>query len=263
MFATDSVYLNIILLSVTLMFVTWLTHLVVERIISQEALQKFYATSSVIFQVLGSVAGIMQAFVVVSFWNDFQDATNSAHQEVENITVTYRNISLLTDSPQKAALMVSFKDYVVSLITEEVAGHAKGSGMNESTQRTQENFWDAMKQQSPRIQTPADQVVYQAIVTDANNAAKLRQHRISVVTSSDATLLWVVLIASALLVMLVMGMLSMGQKGRLYYLQSFALAFIFSLMIAVSLDYSKPYEGTTTISKDIYEELLFQARRVP
>ena len=58
-------------------------------------------------------------------------------------------------------------------------------------------------------------------------------------------------------------MLSMGQKGRLYYLQSFALAFIFSLMIAVSLDYSKPYEGTTTISKDIYDALLVRARNLP
>jgi hypothetical protein len=263
MISTNSVYLNIFFLTLSLMFVTWLTHKMVEHIITKETLQKFYATSSVIFQVLGSVAGIMQAFVVVSFWNDFQDATNSAHHEVENVTVTYRNISLLTDSPQKAVVMTSFKNYVVSLVTEEVTGHAKGLGLNDSTQRYQEDLWQSLKQLAPAIQSLGDQAIYQALVADANNAAKLRQHRVSAVMSSDATLLWVVLIGSALLVMLVMGMLSMGQKGRLYYLQSFALAFIFSLMIAVSLDYSKPYEGTTTISKDIYEALLVRARNLP
>lgn len=259
MLLTDSVYLNIVILTAGLLFVTWISHSLVERFIDPKALQKFYSTSSVIFQVVGSIAGIMQAFVVVSFWNDFQDVSNSAHQEVENITVTYRNISLLQDSQEKEKLLTDFKAYVVSVIKDEVTGHADGKTLNAKTQRYQNTYWDSLKKLSPKIQSPSDQVIYQSILTDSNAAAKLRQHRMNSVASSEAGLLWVVLIASALIVMLVMGTLSVGQKGRVYFFLCSVMAFIFSLMIAVSMDYSRPYEGTATISKSIYEELLIQA----
>lgn len=259
MFHTSySVYLNIVLLACGLMLVTWVSHQLVERLIDKEVLQKFYSTSSVIFQVLGSIAGIMQAFVVVSFWNDFQDVSNSAHQEVETISVTYRNISLLNDSPQKVVLMNDFKNYVFSLIKDEVAGHEKGHIINTKTQGFQNAFWDSLQKLAPTIRTPGEQAIFQSLIQDANASAKLRQHRLNGLSASDASLLWVVLITSAFIVMSVMGTLSVGQKGRIYYLQCFAMASIFSLMIAVSLDYSKPYEGTATISKSIYDAILKQ-----
>lgn len=256
----QSFFLNVVILLLGLMCVTWISHWLVDRLIDKETLQKFYSTSSVIFQVLGSIAGILQAFVVVSFWNDFQDVSNSAHQEVENITVTYRNITLLQDSPEKTVLMMRFKDYVASMVKDEVTGHANGEIVNVTTQNRQNEFWTALQKLAPTIRTPGDQVIFQSIVADANAAAKLRQHRLIGLVSSGATLLWVVLIGSSLLVMAIMGILSTGQKGRVYFLQCFGLAFIFAMMISISLDYSMPYEGTMTISRNIYDELFAQFR---
>ncbi len=255
MFPTSSLYINLTCLVVALMLVTWLSHFMIHRLIKSDRLEKFYIVSSVMFQVLGSIAGIMQAFVVVSFWNSYQDAVNSAHQEVENLTVTYRNITLLDDSPAKKALLIVYSEYVESIIRDEIPGHGQGHSANRITQKAIDNVWASLKKITPEINTHSQQAIFQAILADANSAAKLRQHRVNGINSADSNLLWVVLIASALLVMLMMGAMNIGQREGIYYLLSFSLAFIFALMITVSLDYASPYEGSITISDGAYGAL--------
>lgn len=254
---------NFAALVIGLMFVAWISHFLVQKIISKTRLDKFYAASSVMFQVLGSIAGVMQAFVVVSFWNDYQDTANATHQEVENLTVTYRNITLLTDSATKAELLAKYIMYVRSVVKEEIPGHSQGSGANRVTQQSMDAFWDTLQKLAPEINTQSQQIVFQAIISDANAAAKLRQHRVNGLDSSDADLLWIVLIASSLLVMIIMGTLNIGQKEGLYYLLSFSLACIFSLMITVSYDYSRPYQGSITISNRAYLSLIESLATVP
>jgi hypothetical protein len=254
---------NFAALVIGLMFVAWISHYLVQKVISKTRLDKFYSASSVMFQVLGSIAGVMQAFVVVSFWNDYQDTANSTHQEVENLTVTYRNITLLADGVAKEDLLTKYIIYVRSVVKEELPGHSQGSGANPSTQQSMNAFWDALQKLAPEINTQSQQVIFQAIIADANAAAKLRQHRINGLNSSDADLLWIVLIASSLLVMVIMGTLNIGQKEGLYYLLSFSLACIFSLMITVSYDYSRPYQGTIILSNSAYLALIESLTKVP
>ncbi len=260
---TSSFFANLAILVIVLMFVSWVSHYLVQKVISKSRLDKFYSASSVMLQVLGSIAGVMQAFVVVSFWNDYQDAANSTHQEVENLTVTYRNITLLKDSDTKNILLQSYVTYLNSVVMDEIPGHSHGQGSDTRTQLAIDNFWNALQKLAQEINTDSQRIVLQAIIMDANAAAKLRQHRVNGINSSDANLLWVVLIVSALLVMIVMGTLNIGQKEAIYYLLSFALACIFSLMITVSYDYSTPYEGTITVSNHAYISLIHSLPRIP
>ena len=252
MFLTHSLLLNVILLTIGLTLVGCLSHYAVHRLISLPALERRSGVSSVMFQVLGSIAGIMQAFVVVGFWNSYQDKVNSAHQEVENLTVTYRNLVILPETPSKQELITRYKEYVVSILAHELPGHGRGLGSDKRTQDAMDHLWVALRQLAKEIQSPGQAEVFGVILTDANAAAKLRQHRVNGINSADSSLLWIVLIASSLLVMAVMGTVNIGQRERLYYVLTLSLAFMFSMMIAVANDYSTPYEGTITISDKAY-----------
>ena len=256
MFLTQSLFFNIIILNAGLALVGWLSHYAAHRFISLSALERHYSVSAVMFQVLGSIAGIMQAFVVVGFWNSYQDTVNSAHQEVENLTVTYRNLVLLPESPTRTEVIDRYKQYVVSILADELPGHGRGKGPNTTTQTTMDQFWESLRDLATIIASPGEQALFQVILTDANAAAKLRQHRVNGINSADSNLLWVVLIASSLLVMVAMGTVNIGRREKLYYLLTLSLAFMFSMMIAVANDYSTPYEGTITISDNAYGVLV-------
>lgn len=253
---THSLFINIALLTAALTFVGWLSHYLAHRVISLSALERHYGVSAVMFQVLGSIAGIMQAFVVVGFWNSYQDTVNSAHQEVENLTVTYRNLVMLPDSPSRGEVIDRYSKYVVSILEHELPGHGRGQGANRLTQTSMDEFWESLGKLANEIKLPGQQSVFQAVVSDANAAAKLRQHRVNGINSTDSDLLWVVLIASSLIVMVIMGCVNIGQRDTLYYLLTLALAFMFSLMIAVANDYSTPYQGSITISDKAYGVIL-------
>ena len=252
MFLTQSLFINIAILTAGLTLVGWLSHYAAHRLISLSALERRYGVSSVMFQVLGSIAGIMQAFVVVGFWNSYQDTVNSAHQEVENLTVTYRNLALLPDTPSKQEVITRYKRYVVSILADELPGHGRGAGSNAQTQEAMDQFWESLRDIGAEIQSPGQASLFGVILTDANAAAKLRQHRVNGINSADSNLLWIVLIASSLLVMAAMGTVNIGERESLYYVLTLSLAFMFSMMIAVANDYSTPYEGTITISDNAY-----------
>jgi len=256
MFLTESLFINIAILTAGLTLVGWLSHYAAHRLISLSALERRYGVSSVMFQVLGSIAGIMQAFVVVGFWNSYQDTVNSAHQEVENLTVTYRNLVMLPETPSQKKVIEHYKQYVVSILADELPGHGRGEGANMTTQAAMDQFWESLRQLAAEVQSPGQASVFGVILTDANAAAKLRQHRVNGINSADSNLLWVVLIASSLLVMAAMGTVNIGQRESLYYLLTLSLAFMFSMMIAVANDYSTPYEGTITISDNAYGVLV-------
>jgi len=256
MFLTQSLFINIAILTAGLTLVGWLSHYAAHRLISLSALERRYGVSSVMFQVLGSIAGIMQAFVVVGFWNSYQDTVNSAHQEVENLTVTYRNLVMLPETPSQQKVIEDYKQYVVSILADELPGHGRGAGANTVTQAAMDQFWESLRQLAAEIQTPGQAAVFGVILTDANAAAKLRQHRVNGINSADSNLLWVVLIASSLLVMAAMGTVNIGERESLYYVLTLSLAFMFSMMIAVANDYSTPYEGTITISDNAYGVLV-------
>ena len=102
------------------------------------------SVSAVMFQVLGSIGGIMQAFVVVGVWHSNRDTVNSAHQEVENLTVTYRNLILLPESPARAQVIDRYKQYVVSLVADELPDHGFGKGPNTTTQTTVCQFLESL-----------------------------------------------------------------------------------------------------------------------
>jgi hypothetical protein len=252
MFLTQSLFLNVILLTAGLTLVGCLSHYAAHRLISLSALERRYGVSSVMFQVLGSIAGIMQAFVVVGFWNSYQDTVNSAHQEVENLTVTYRNLLILPETPSKEELITRYKEYVVSILSHELPGHGRGVGSDKRTQDAMDQLWIALRQLAKEIQSPGQAEVFGVILTDANAAAKLRQHRVNGINSADSSLLWIVLIASSLLVMAVMGTVNIGKRETIYYVLTLSLAFMFSMMIAVANDYSTPYQGAITISDHAY-----------
>lgn len=256
MILSHNLFVNVIILTTGLALVAGVSHFAVHRLVSLPALERRYGVSSVMFQVLGSIAGIMQAFVVVGFWNSYQDTVNSAHQEVENLTVTYRNLVLMPETPSREETIVRFKEYVVSILADELPGHGIGAGSNKSTQIAMDNFWSALHKLAPEIQTPGQHAVYQVVLADANTAAKLRQHRVNGINSADSDLLWVVLIASSLLVMVATGTVNIGQRESLYYVLTLSLAFMFSLMIAVAADYSSPYQGAITISDNAYGVLV-------
>lgn len=256
MFLTQSLFINIAILTAGLTLVGWVSHYAAHRLISLSALERRYGVSAVMFQVLGSIAGIMQAFVVVGFWNSYQDTVNSAHQEVENLTVTYRNLEMLPDSPLKKKVIGHYKQYVVSILADELPGHGRGEGVNTTTQAAMDQFWGSLREVAVEIQSPGQASVFGVILTDANAAAKLRQHRVNGINSADSSLLWVVLIASSLLVMATMGTVNIGERESLYYVLTLSLAFMFSMMIAIANDYSTPYEGTITISDNAYGVLV-------
>ena len=188
MFLTQSLFFNIIILTAGLALVGWLSHYAAHRFISLSALERHYSVSAVMFQVLGSIAGIMQAFVVVGFWNSYQDTVNSAHQEVENLTVTYRNLVLLPESPTRTEVIDRYKQYVVSILADELPGHGRGKGPNTTTQTTMDQFWESLRDLATIIASPGEQALFQVILTDANAAAKLRQHRVNGINSADSNL---------------------------------------------------------------------------
>ena len=252
MFLTQSLFINIAILTAVLTLVGWLSHYAAHRLITLSALERRYGVSSVMFQVLGSIAGIMQAFVVVGFWNSYQDTVNSAHQEVENLTVTYRNLAMLPETPVRKEVIDHYKQYVVSILADELPGHGRGAGANTTTQAAMDQFWESLRKLAAEIQSPGQAAVFGVILTDAHSAAKLRQHRVNGINSADSNLLWIVLIASSLLVMTTMGTVNIGERDPLYYVLTLSMAFMFSMMIAIANDYSTPYEGTITISDNAY-----------
>ena len=165
----------------------------VRRRVALEQLQEQHDVAAACFAVLGSLYGIVLAFVLVSSWERFEAARQDVQREVDALSDVYRHTQALPE-PTRANLQQLILAYAHSVIDSEWPAMATGERSPE-TQRIFGAMWATL------LATPAsDQVaVFQNTLSRMDDFSDARRGRLRYIRVGMPTVVWVFLVAAGII----------------------------------------------------------------
>ena len=205
-----------------------------------------------IFNKAGAIIGIIIAFVVVILWQEYNKSKDNALKEGTEALELYQDLGLYPDQKQAAKPIKSLLQFTKLVIEDEYPAMA-----DMRTSQAAEQVWNSLRKELYAItpQNPREQILYSKIIRDFETLSRLRQIRLLDMESSLPGIVWVVLIAGAIIIILfsiLLGTEKLWLHIVLTAMMAMTLANAFYLII--ELDY--PFMGHLCAKPVSYIEML-------
>ena len=215
-----------------------------------------HEVASTIFNMVGVLYAVLLAFVVVQVWetgNEAQDYTQAEASDASQIYFTARALP----QPQRGQLTHLARAYVRTVADREWPLMAHGRTSPQAVADV------ARMRVSILAYHPTDyrgQILMSQTLDSINQLVDARRNRTSRATSPVPTIMWIGLIAGA--VITVGFTLSFGY-GRLVHqiLMCSAVAALLAFILWLVYEMGHPYSGPTGIGPDAFREVLDKFRR--
>lgn len=214
--------------------------MVVRRRVPLERLQEQHDVASACFAVLGSLYGIVLAFVLVSSWERFEAARQDVQREVDALSDVYRHAQALPE-PTRTDLERLIVEYAHSVIDSEWASMAAGERSPE-TQRIFGAMWTTL------LATPAsDQVsVFQNTLSRMDDFSDARRGRLRYLRGGMPGVVWFFLVAAG--VITVAFSYFFGLRSLIpHMLMTAALAGTMAFTLLLIAELQRPFGGNVSL----------------
>jgi hypothetical protein len=188
--------------------------------------------------VLGTTYAVIIGFMLFASWADFRVADQNAEVEATCLISLYWAASGLPDD-ERIEIQHLAENYAHIMINEEWPAMARNTVAHEASDTVQQ-FWAIAAKQ--RDLTVTQQASLQQTMQEISNIAEHRRIRQLQSQSTLPTVLWLVLIAGAVLT-LVSACLFGSQNPRMHILQVVTLALLLSLALIAVGDVNRPFRG--------------------
>jgi uncharacterized membrane protein YraQ (UPF0718 family) len=205
-----------------------------------------------IFNKAGALVGIMIAFVVVILWQEYNKSRDNALKEGTEALELYRDLILYPDQEQAAGAIKSLGQFAKLVVEDEYPAMAD-MRMSQATEQELSTLRKKIHHMCP--QKSRDQILYNKILKDFETLSKLRQNRLLETESSLPGIVWVVLIAGAIIIILFSIFLG-TEKLWLHLLMTSMLAIVLANAFYLILELDYPFMGELCVKPTSYIEML-------
>jgi hypothetical protein len=224
---------------------------VVQRFVPHHRREGQNEVAGFIFAGVGVLYAVLLGFVVISVWGNVGAAQQTTFNEADSLAGVYW-ISRSLPLPLGAQIEHETLDYANTVETTEWPLMAKHRSSPQATQLVYDIRSSVLSYQPATLQ---QQVLYDHAVSDVENLASARRERLNQVQDSVPPILWVALIAGALLTVgftFLFG-LSNSVAHALMVLSLGALV-VASLILIKEMDY--PFSGVTKVDPTAFQVFL-------
>jgi hypothetical protein len=232
--------------------------LIVRRFVTVESRKRYQEVAGFVISVLGSVYGVLLAFVVILVWGQFEDAKKSVSSEANQLG----DLMLLSrglPEPAPEALRIALLHYAQLVVSEEWPMMANGE-RSSVAQDAFDNLWFLFRKVEPK--TPREISLYSDCLERLSQLSDDRRQRLHASRDIIPSVIWIVLWVG--------GILTVGfsylfgiESFRSHALMSAALSAEIALILFLVFVLDNPFRGDFRITPASFEyaiERLVQAK---
>jgi hypothetical protein len=223
----------------------------VRRFVPRGRIAENHDVAAVMFSMVGVLYAILLAFVVVVVWEEFGAADRSVNDEVTKISNLMRDANAF-DPARRSEIQTRLIDYARSVVNDEWKTMAHGERSPEAAEKYR-RIWSAYYGYTPR--TEIQHSFYDESINKLNELGAARRLRLLASESSVPRILWMLLIAGAIITLGFVYLFEM--PGRFVQpLVAGALAGLtgFILFLVLALDH--PFAGQVKIAPTAFVQVV-------
>jgi len=219
---------------------------IVRRLVPSERLKPHNEVSGFVYAAIGVIYAVILGFVVVTVWQDYQEAKAAAHAEA-NAARDLHRISNGLSEPSRAAMHEALVAYAIAVIDGEwpamLAGDASGVQTNDEI----DALWLVVY--NMEITTLQEAELYDAMIEQLIQLINHRRERLEDAGSGLLSVMWAVMIGGALLTVLFPCLFGV-ENGIIHSLIIATLAASIGLLLFVAYALDRPFSGDMYVPPD-------------
>jgi len=248
--AITTIWLGVLIVGGTIA-ATLVGAVLARRFIPRERIVEHQDVAAVMFSMVGLLYAILLAFVVVVVWEQFDSAEQNVDDEVTKISNLMRDANGF-DAAQQAKVKGRLLTYSQSVIHDEWKTMAHGKSSPE-TAEDYRKIWVAYYDYTPR--TDVQRSFYDESVDKLNELGAARRLRLLASQSSVPGLLWMLLIAGAVVTLSFVYLFEM--PGRLFQpLVAGAISGLTAFILFLVLALDHPFSGDVKIEPTAFQQII-------
>ncbi len=236
------------------LFVLWL----VRRLVTHDRLTPHNEVSGFVYAVIGVIYAVILGFVVISVWEQYQDAESNSRQEADAVGDIYRIAEGLpgTARQQMQDTVVGYANAVIDI--EWDAMH-DGTAPSQEAVTQADALWNAFY--GVEVSSPQDQEMFAAALAELDSLSEHRRERLEDATSGLLSIMWWVMIGGGLLTVLFPCLFGV-ENGLVHALIIGTLAASIGLLLFVVYDLNHPFSGDVHVQPEAMKLVLQQINAV-
>lgn len=225
--------------------------LVVRRVFGHRSVAGNNEVAGFMYATMGVTYAVLLGFTAVVVWERFSDAGETTIKEGAAIVATYRLASGFEPAAAKA-LDDSLSTYVHSVIDEDWPAMASGELSQAATAKLTAVFAAAI---AIPAASPRDAVLMQEVLAQLDTITEARRSRLELADGIVPNVIWVVLVAGALIVLGFTFFFSAPNVWVQALMTAFLALLIFlTLYVAMVIDH--PFSGAVSVSPELFARVL-------
>lgn len=225
----------------------------VRRRVDLAALEPHKDVAGFILAVVSVVYAVLLAFVVVSVWEEFEDAKASANAEAAALWLLHQDALFLGDDGAAAA--AATEAYARSVVADEWPAMERAQQEAPETDAALEGMWDAYAAIDPPDRERT--VFFDHAVERLHEASELRRTRIFASREGLPGALWVVLIVGAVICIAFTYFFGL-RSLRVQVLMVAALGATLGLVLFLALSLELPFTGDMRVGPDALRRIIVE-----
>lgn len=220
-------------------------------------LAKHNDVGTAVFGTLGTLFTVLLAFVVVIAWESMGAVAEKTDQEAGILGELIRDAGLFPD-PVRTELQNELSEYAHAVVDDEWPAMGRGG--------SSDRVWNALNgifKSFSRIEpsTPREINIHAEMLQRINELADHRRARLLSADSGLPSLMWAVLVCSAIITIAFSYFLGV-ERARPHALMTAALTVMISFTFYLILDFAHPFVGLVRVEPDAFRLVLQKIGRV-
>ena len=232
--------------------------LLVRRLAPGFVLRPQNDTAGFVFGALGSIYGILLAFVVINVWVQNNTASEIVEQESTDALALYRNLNAYPNRAEADKVLVALRGFTLSVVNEEfpamraVKWDSKTQA-SVSTQKAVDLLWNEIRRIAPR--NLQEQSLFNEILMNVNSLAQLRVKRLLQARTGLNGSLWCMVVLGGLITVGFTALFEY-ESVRVHIAHTIILSLMTGGVIYVIVSLNFPFVGDTGIRPEDYAYLM-------
>jgi NADH:ubiquinone oxidoreductase subunit 5 (subunit L)/multisubunit Na+/H+ antiporter MnhA subunit len=224
---------------------------VIRKNLSHETLKENHEIGGFIYNAVGIIYAVLIAFVVFAIWTGQQDTNSKIEQEASNLLDLYYDASVFPDS-LKMTIQSTIRDYISRVTKDEWDSMADGN-------RDAEAMKSFIKLNRIYLSIDGNQLINKDILSEElksmGDIREFRRHRLLSSRQNMPEILWIVILASSVIMIVFTFFFSTRNKRHQYIMTAF-LVFVCVNVLYLIFVLDHPFTGVHAIKPEAFEPLM-------
>jgi zinc transporter ZupT len=206
-----------------------------------------------VYATIGVIYGVILGFIVITVWQEFQDATARTDQEALTVANLIRLSPGLPES-SRAEAQQTLMDYLNIVVTNEWPQMEADKPLGDEGIQKINTLWDIYAQAQAE---QTDSAYFSAGLDQLTKLGTLRRERALTANESLPAILWIVLVAGGALTVAFAGGFSVESWGLHAWMVA-ALAALIALLLLLVVEMNQPFRGDIRVDDNSFRFVMDQ-----